>query len=85
MTRPPFLLLDDARGPNAARSRLYQNPVDIVVARRPEQVRAALAQIGVTSGHWAGMIAYEAGLAIEPRLSPRTAARTGADLSKSAS
>jgi len=78
MTRPPFFLLDDARAQNAASSRLYQNPVDIVVARRPEQVRAALAQIGATPGHWAGMIAYEAGLALEPRLTPRALARIGA-------
>ncbi|WP_420384344.1 aminodeoxychorismate synthase component I [Novosphingobium sp.] len=78
MTRSPFLLLDDARSEGAAPSRLYRNPVEIVVARRPEQVRDALARIGATPGHWAGMIAYEAGLALEPRLAPRAAARTGA-------
>jgi para-aminobenzoate synthetase/4-amino-4-deoxychorismate lyase len=78
MTRPPFLLLDDARSHDAAPSRLYRDPLDIVVARRPEQVRAALGRIGATPGHWAGMIAYEAGLALEPRLMPRAAARTGA-------
>ncbi|WP_428332470.1 aminodeoxychorismate synthase component I [Novosphingobium sp.] len=78
MTRSPFLLLDDARSEGAAPSRLYRDPVEIVVARRPEQVRDALARIGATPGHWAGMIAYEAGLALEPRLAPRAAARTGA-------
>jgi len=78
MTRPPFLLLDDARGEGAAPSRLYRDPVEIVVARRPEDVLPALARIGATPGHWAGMIGYEAGLALEPRLVPRAAARTGA-------
>lgn len=78
MTRSPFLLLDDARGADAVPSRLYRDPIEIVVARRPENVRAALAAIGATPGHWAGVIAYEAGLALEPRLAPRADARTGA-------
>jgi para-aminobenzoate synthetase/4-amino-4-deoxychorismate lyase len=78
MTWPPFLLLDDARGGCAAPSRLYRDPVEIVVARRPEQVRPALARIGATPGLWAGIIGYEAGLALEPRLMPRAAGRTGA-------
>ncbi len=78
MTRPPFLLLDDARMDRAEPSRLYQDPVQIVVARRPEEVLPALAEIGSHAGHWAGMIAYEAGLALEPRLASLAARRCGA-------
>ena len=78
MTRPPFILLDDAREDSAAPSRLYRDPVEIVVARRPQDVLPALARIGSVPGHWAGMIGYEAGLALEPRLAPRAAARSGA-------
>jgi para-aminobenzoate synthetase/4-amino-4-deoxychorismate lyase len=78
MTRPVFLLLDDARGQGAAPSRLYRQPQEIVVARRPDQVLPALARIGATPGQWAGLIAYEAGLALEPRLLPRAARHCGA-------
>lgn len=78
MERPAFLLLDDARDTGAGASRLYTDPLDIVVAHRPDQVEAALSRIGTTPGWWAGVIAYEAGLALEPRLAPRAAARSGA-------
>jgi para-aminobenzoate synthetase/4-amino-4-deoxychorismate lyase len=78
MTRPPFLLLDDARGVHAAPSRLYRQPQEIVVARRPHEVLPALQRIGATPGQWAGIIAYEAGLALEPRLAPRALRRCGA-------
>jgi len=78
MTRPPFLLLDDAREAQAAPSRLYADAQEIVVARRAEDVAAALARIGQGGGHWAGLIAYEAGLALEPRLLPLAARRVGA-------
>ncbi|MBX9883477.1 MAG: aminodeoxychorismate synthase component I [Novosphingobium sp.] len=83
MTQAPFLLLDDsrvagAREEGASPARLYTATEEIVIARRPEDVEAALARIGAASGHWAGMIAYEAGLALEPRLAPRLPARTGA-------
>jgi len=78
MTQAPFILLDDAREEGAGPARLYTAPEDIVVARRPDEVEAALARIGAAPGHWAGMIAYEAGLALEPRLAHRLPARTGA-------
>jgi para-aminobenzoate synthetase/4-amino-4-deoxychorismate lyase len=77
MTRPPFLLLDDARDQGAAPSRLYRDPIDIVVARRPAEVGDVLARIGQGGGHWAGVIAYEAGLVLEPRLLPLAARRSG--------
>ena len=78
MTQPPFILLDDARVEGAAPARLYTAPEEIIVARRADEVEAALARIGSAPGHWAGMIAYEAGLALEPRLAARLPARTGA-------
>jgi para-aminobenzoate synthetase/4-amino-4-deoxychorismate lyase len=78
MNADPFILLDDARVEGAAPARLYTAPVEIIVARQPGEVAAALGRIGSAPGHWAGMIAYEAGLALEPRLAPRLPARTGA-------
>ena len=78
MTTPPFILLDDAREEGAGPARLYTAPAEIVVARKAEDVEAALARIGAAPGHWAGLIAYEAGLALEPRLAARLPARTGA-------
>jgi para-aminobenzoate synthetase/4-amino-4-deoxychorismate lyase len=78
MTRPLFLLLDDARAAGAVPSRLYRDPQEIVVARRPDEVVPALARIGTGARHWAGVIAYEAGLALEPRLAPLAARRSGA-------
>ena len=77
MTADPFILLDDARQEGAGPARLYTAPAEIVVARRPQDVAAALARIGAEPGHWAGLIAYEAGLALEPRLAARLPARTG--------
>ncbi|MDE2560817.1 MAG: aminodeoxychorismate synthase component I [Sphingomonadales bacterium] len=76
--RPPFILLDDARTEGASDARLYLDPRAIVVARRPDEVAGALARIGADGGHWAGYFAYEAGLALEGRLAPRTPGRTGA-------
>ncbi|WP_298168862.1 aminodeoxychorismate synthase component I [Novosphingobium sp.] len=78
MTQAPFILLDDARVEGASLARLYTVPEQIIIARQPGEVEAALASIGAAPGHWAGIIAYEAGLALEPRLAPRLPARTGA-------
>ncbi len=78
MTRAPFILLDDARNEGASDARLYEQPLEVVVARRPDEVESALAQIAATPGDWAGYLAYEAGLALEPRLAPLAASRTGA-------
>ena len=77
----PFVLLDDARAEGASPARLYRDPVEVVVARRPSEVAAALARVDALhrAGHaLAGHIAYEAGLALEPRLAPLAARRTGA-------
>lgn len=78
LTASPFVLLDDARVQGAAPARLYREPLEIVVARRPEDVPEALDRIGAGEGEWAGVIAYEAGLALEPRLAGLAARRTGA-------
>lgn len=80
----PFILLDDARpdgshATGAKDARLYRAPVEVVVARRPDEVATALERIGADhSGDWAGYIAYEAGLALEPKLASRAAKRCGA-------
>jgi para-aminobenzoate synthetase/4-amino-4-deoxychorismate lyase len=75
-----FVLLDDAREDGAADARLYREPSEIIVARRPEDVLPALGRIDqlVREGlHLAGMLGYEAGLALEPRLAPLLPSRTG--------
>ena len=77
----PFILLDDARPSGASDARLYRAPREIVVARRVEDVAPALARIEelrAESFELAGYMAYEAGLALEPRLAPLAAARVGA-------
>ncbi len=77
----PFVLLDDDRPEGASAARLYRDPVEIVVARRPAEVADALARIDALSGegfHLAGWLAYEAGLTLEPKLAPLAALRTGA-------
>lgn len=77
----PFVLLDDARTDGAADARLYRDPVDLVVARRGEEVGPALERLEALrreGRHLAGYIAYEAGLALEPRLAPLLPRRTGA-------
>ena len=80
--RKPFVLLDDARAEGAADAHLYENPVEVFVARRADDVEAVLAAADaarVERGGWlAGFIAYEAGLALEPKLRALAEARTGA-------
>jgi len=67
----PFILLDDARVAGASPARVYRAPREIVIARRPDQVSAALERVDSLrsqGAHLAGWLAYEAGLALEPRL-----------------
>ncbi|MEO7914652.1 MAG: aminodeoxychorismate synthase component I, partial [Novosphingobium sp.] len=55
--------------------------LEVVVARRADEVAGALARVEHLRSeghHLAGWIAYEAGLALEPRLAPLADARTGA-------
>jgi para-aminobenzoate synthetase/4-amino-4-deoxychorismate lyase len=77
----PFILLDDARPEGASDARLYREAVDVVVARRPDDVGTALERMDVLNRQGyelAGYIAYETGLALEPRLAPLAPARCGA-------
>jgi len=81
----PFVLLDDARpGSAAADALLYEAPLEVFRASRPEEVEAVLAAAEAArvaaggAAALAGYIAYEAGLALEPRLAPLAAARAGA-------
>lgn len=83
----PFVLLDDARagaraGEGAADALLYEAPRALFVAHRPEAVASVLAEAETArqagGGSLAGYIAYEAGLALEPKLAGRAAARSGA-------
>ncbi|MEP5937854.1 MAG: aminodeoxychorismate synthase component I [Erythrobacter sp.] len=85
--KSPFILLDDARGLNAeadaAPAQLFTNPSRIFVARRADEVEHVLEQADAarreTGATLAGYIAYEAGLALEPRLLPLAQKRSGAD------
>ncbi|HUD27647.1 MAG TPA: aminodeoxychorismate synthase component I [Novosphingobium sp.] len=77
----PFFLLDDARAGGAADARLYRAPVETVAAMRGDEVEAALERIEALSAqglHVAGYLAYEAGLALEPRLAHLLTQRVGA-------
>ncbi|MXP40428.1 aminodeoxychorismate synthase component I [Altererythrobacter soli] len=79
----PFILLDDARSEGAVDAHLFENPRAVFVARTPDEVERVLAEADAarreSGGTLAGYIAYEAGLAIEPKLRPLAAERTGAD------
>jgi len=78
----PFVLLDDARETGAADASLFTAPRQLFVARRPEEVSGVLAAAEAarreTGGTLAGFLAYEAGLALEPRLAPLAPMRSGA-------
>ncbi len=77
----PFILLDDARSSGASDARLYTGPLAMVVARRTEEIVPAMERLEAlrAEGHeLAGYFAYEAGLALEPRLAPLTAEKSGA-------
>src|SRR5687768_2146613 len=71
----PFVLLEFGE-----RARLYRRPAEVVEARRPEAVAAALERL--RGRHAAGFMAYEAGHGLEPKLAPlaRAAAEGGPPL-----
>ena len=78
--RRPFVLLDDARESGAADALLFEDAREIFIAHRPEEVEPVLAaaeRARREGGELAGYIAYEAGLALEAKLRPLAAARTG--------
>jgi para-aminobenzoate synthetase/4-amino-4-deoxychorismate lyase len=71
----PFVLLDDGR-----RGRLYRAAREVVIARRPEEVRPCLERLrNVGPLHAAGFLGYEAGHALETKLAPLAHAPGGAD------
>ncbi|WP_299196178.1 aminodeoxychorismate synthase component I [uncultured Erythrobacter sp.] len=80
-----FVLLDDARADGGADAMFYANPREVFVAYRASEVEsvlkaadAARAGAGGSGGELAGYIAYEAGLALEPKLAPLADERSGA-------
>jgi len=84
--RPPMVLLDSmtrggVQADPVADALLYESPHRVFVARTPDMVENALAEADAariaTGKSLAGFIAYEAGLALEPRLAPLAAARSG--------
>ncbi|XUU61569.1 aminodeoxychorismate synthase component I [Erythrobacter sp. HA6-11] len=79
----PFVLLDDARQTGAAAAQLFTEPSAVFVARRADEVEAVLEAADAArrkrGGSLAGYIAYEAGLALEPKLAALADERTGAD------
>ncbi|MDJ0978272.1 MAG: aminodeoxychorismate synthase component I [Erythrobacter sp.] len=81
-SRGPFVLLDDARESGAAHARVYSAPTRVFAAYRASDVERALIEADAARregrGEIAGYIAYEAGLALEPRLARLAEARTGA-------
>ena len=78
----PFVLLDDARESGASDAQLFERPRQIFAARHPDEVDAVLEAADrarrESGGTLAGYIGYEAGLAIEARLAPLAAKRSGA-------
>ena len=81
-TADPFILLDDARPAHGGGARLFEQPVEVFRALRPGEVEPTLAAAqsaqAARGGTLAGYLAYEAGLALEPKLHPLADARTGA-------
>lgn len=68
----PFVLLDDARS-GGADAHLFSDPVRTIVAQDEGEVRDALAALDAARDeglHAAGYLAYDAGHALEPKLSP---------------
>ncbi|MFC4291294.1 aminodeoxychorismate synthase component I [Sphingorhabdus arenilitoris] len=64
----PFLFFDDARRDNAAPSRLYQRPDQILTATGPSQLPelfSSLRQARLDGYHAAGYLGYEAGYALQ--------------------
>ena len=81
--RSPFVLLDDARAGGAADAQYFSKPREVFVAHRAGEVAGVLAAADasrtMSGGTLAGYIAYEAGLALEPRLAKLADALSGAD------
>ena len=79
--RQPFVLLDDARANGSVDAHLFVEPAQVFVARQANEVVDVLAKADAartkTGGTIAGYIAYEAGLALEPKLAPLAEEHSG--------
>ena len=78
----PFVLLDGGRPGASPSGRLYKRPVEIVEARRIEDVRLALQRLRDAAGqglHAAGFLSYEAGHALEAKLAQHCRARAAGE------
>ncbi|MDE1915052.1 MAG: aminodeoxychorismate synthase component I [Sphingomonadales bacterium] len=78
----PFVLLDDATAGHGGKARLYTAPREIIMARSADEVAPAFTRMAQCHGGGAalaGFIAYEAGLALEPRLASGTRRRAGGE------
>ena len=67
----PFVLLDDARA-GGAPARLYTDPVRVLAAETPAEVRDVLAAVRASGKHAAGFLSYEAAAAFEPLVAARS-------------
>ena len=68
MSPPPFILLDDQL---AGTIRQYENPVEIITAHKPDDIKAALEKLQTYQAqgfYLAGYAAYELGYLLEPKL-----------------
>jgi para-aminobenzoate synthetase/4-amino-4-deoxychorismate lyase len=74
----PFVLLDDAREPGA-KARLFVGPAEVIETRDPEEVGACFERLRHARLPAAGVIAYEAGASLEPKLGPLRRAPDPAD------
>ncbi|MGB3795987.1 MAG: aminodeoxychorismate synthase component I [Alteraurantiacibacter sp.] len=79
--KSPFVLLDDARTQGASDAHCFTRPQQVFVARRAQDVVRVLEEADrartETGKHLAGYLAYEAGLALEDKLAPLAATRSG--------
>ena len=80
-SRSQFVLLDDARESGAADALLFEAPREVFAAYRAGEVERVLGEAETARsegrGSLAGYFAYEAGLALEPKLAPLAEARSG--------
>jgi para-aminobenzoate synthetase/4-amino-4-deoxychorismate lyase len=72
----PFVLLDDARRSDASPARLYKAPSETIIATNANELDRAFGQFRVAQEagkHVVGFLSYEAGFALEPKLSGKLA------------
>jgi para-aminobenzoate synthetase / 4-amino-4-deoxychorismate lyase len=80
--RAPYVLLEDRLTPSAP-ALLYREPADVIRCDDPDALDEVFARIedGMARGlHAAGLLSYELGYALEPRLASRMPARRAVPL-----